>query len=164
MSFILMLLSIVAMVYRIDQEKRNSLMKRYLVKFLIQLIPGVLILSALIWLDNFGNNSFSTSNLIGFLLLLTVLLIFTFKNGLNKQFDYELIILTNRIESHIGKTIQYIHWNSVIIKVLENGDLVLEDKNISKRRRWNGIGKISVYSEFQDFDQLKAEIYEHIKS
>jgi len=91
-------------------------------------------------------------------------LIFTFKNGLNKQLGYELIVLPNRIESHIGKTIQYIHWDSVVIKELDNGDLVMEDRNVAKRRRWNGIGKISVYSEFQGFEQLKADIYKHIKA
>lgn len=149
------------MVYRIDPKKKNSLTKKYLGKFLIQIIPGALIVSTLIWLDNLGDSSLSTSSII-FLLLLPVLLSFTFKNALNKQFNYELIVLDNRIESHIGKTIQYIHWNSVNLRELDNGDLILEDKNVSQRKRWQGIGKISVYNEFQDFEQLKAEIQKHI--
>lgn len=150
------------MVYKIDINKKDSLVKRYKVRFLLQLIPGLLIVSLLIWLDNLGSNSFPITQIVGFFLLISLLMIYTFKNAVNKQLNYEIITLSNRIESHIGKTVQYIHWNSVILKKLDNGDLILEDKNVSKRRRWNGIGKISIYTEFENFEQLSEEIHEHI--
>ncbi|SMD37172.1 hypothetical protein SAMN04488029_3279 [Reichenbachiella faecimaris] len=151
------------MTYRINTNKKDSLRKKYFLKFVQQLTLGGLLVFLFIWIDSNTSTPQSISSLLGFGTFIFAILIYIFKMGFEKQLNYKIITLPNRIESHIGKTVQYIHWSKMIVTQQDNGDIVLEDRTISTTKRWNGIGKILIYSEFENFEELSKEINSQTK-